>query len=129
MGSTITIIRFATCLKLRNQNPFYDLLWTTKYKANFKSLIPNLQNQFPTREQRLELSRVCNDAELAMNNGAMIRGPEGDTEGITEQRINTWFTNRRKGLSTPVTPSPTKGMTEKELELQSFYANCIEKML
>ena len=74
----------------------------------------NLQNQFPTREQRLELSRVCNDAELAMNNGAMIRGPEGDTEGITEQRINTWFTNRRKGLTTPVTPSPTKGMAEKK---------------
>ena len=69
-----------------------------------------IQNQFPTREQRLELSRVCNDAELAMNNGAMIRGPEGDTEGITEQRINTWFTNRRKGLTTPVTPSPTKGV-------------------
>ena len=49
-----------------------------------------------------------------MNNGAMIRGPEGDTEGITEQRINTWFTNRRKGLTTPVTPSPTKGTADKK---------------
>ena len=42
-----------------------------------------------------------------MNNGSPIRGPEGDTEGITEQRVNTWFTNRRKGLSTP---SPTRGI-------------------
>lgn len=41
-----------------------------------------------------------------MNNGSMVRGPEGDTEGITEQRVNTWFTNRRKGLTTP---SPTRG--------------------
>ena len=54
----------------------------------------------------MELARVCNDAELTMNNGSPIRGPEGDTEGITEQRVNTWFTNRRKGLSTP---SPTRG--------------------
>ena len=45
-----------------------------------------------------------------MNNGAVVRGPEGDTEGITEQRVNTWFTNRRKGLTTPVTPSPTRGV-------------------
>ena len=66
----------------------------------------HLQNHFPTREQRMELARVCNDAELTMNNGSPIRGPEGDTEGITEQRVNTWFTNRRKGLSTP---SPTRG--------------------
>ena len=51
-----------------------------------------------------------------MNNGAMIRGPEGDTEGITEQRINTWFTNRRKGLTTPVTPSPTKGTHTRDEE-------------
>lgn len=65
-----------------------------------------LQNQFPSREQRLELARVCNQAEVAMNNGSMVRGPEGDTEGITEQRVNTWFTNRRKGLTTP---SPTRG--------------------
>ena len=86
---------------------FVNLFIATK--KYFKSALITLQNQFPTREQRLELSRVCNDAELAMNNGAMIRGPEGDTEGITEQRINTWFTNRRKGLTTPITPSPTKG--------------------
>lgn len=66
------------------------------------------KNQFPTREQRLELARVCNEAEIAMNNGLPIRGPEGDTEGITEQRVNTWFTNRRKGLASP---SPTKGVT------------------
>ena len=39
-----------------------------------------------------------------MNNGHPIRGPEGDTEGITEHRVNTWFTNRRKGIATP---SPT----------------------
>jgi len=38
-----------------------------------------------------------------------VRGPEGDTEGITEQRVNTWFTNRRKGLGTPITPPPQKG--------------------
>ena len=44
-----------------------------------------------------------------MNNGMPIRGPEGDTEGITEQRVNTWFTNRRKGL---LTPSPTRGEQE-----------------
>ena len=35
----------------------------------------------------------------------LSQGPVGDTEGITEQRINTWFTNRRKGLATP---SPTR---------------------
>lgn len=64
------------------------------------------KNHFPTREQRLELGRVCHEAEIAMNNGMPIRGPEGDTEGITEQRVNTWFTNRRKGL---LTPSPTRG--------------------
>ena len=69
-----------------------------------------LQNQFPSREQRLELARVCNQAEVAMNNGSMVRGPEGDTEGITEQRVNTWFTNRRKGLTTP---SPTRGKCER----------------
>jgi predicted XRE-type DNA-binding protein len=62
------------------------------------------KNRFPTREQRAELSRICNEAESAMNNGEPVQGPSGDTEGITEQRINTWFTNRRKGL---VTPSPT----------------------
>ena len=68
-----------------------------------------LQNQFPSREQRVELARVCNEAEIAMNNGSMVRGPEGDMEGITEQRVNTWFTNRRKGLTTP---SPTRGKCE-----------------
>ncbi|XP_003390473.1 PREDICTED: hepatocyte nuclear factor 1-alpha-A-like isoform X1 [Amphimedon queenslandica] len=64
------------------------------------------KNRFPTREQRLELSRICCEAESAMNNGEplQVQGASGDSEGITEQRINTWFTNRRKGL---VSPSPT----------------------
>ena len=56
---------------------------------------------------------MCNEAEIAMNNGSMVRGPEGDMEGITEQRVNTWFTNRRKGLTTP---SPTRGMCEERRE-------------
>lgn len=61
-----------------------------------------LQNQFPSREQRLELVRVCNQAEVSMNKGSRVQLPEGDTEGITEQRVNTWFTNRRNP------PSPTR---------------------
>ncbi len=74
------------------------------------------QNQFPTRDQRLDLARICNEAEVAMNNGAKVRGPEGDTEGITEQRVNTWFTNRRKGLGTPITPPPpNKGRASTQL--------------
>lgn len=75
----------------------------------FTSVPVPIQNQFPTRDQRIDLARICNEAEVAMNNGAEVRGPEGDTEGITEQRVNTWFTNRRKGLGTPITPSPNKG--------------------
>ena len=53
-----------------------------------------------------------------MNNGSPIRGPEGDTEGITEQRVNTWFTNRRKGLSTP---SPTRGIRTVEPPNKGHY--------
>lgn len=55
-----------------------------------------------------------------MNNGALARGPEGDTEGITEQRVNTWFTNRRKGLGTPITPPPSKGACLYMLKLASY---------
>lgn len=55
-----------------------------------------------------------------MNNGSPVRGPEGDTEGITEQRVNTWFTNRRKGLSTP---SPTRG---RRGEWTEQYTLCLE---
>ena len=78
-------------------------------KSDLKLSVPGpIQNQFPTRDQRMDLARICNEAEVAMNNGAEVRGPEGDTEGITEQRVNTWFTNRRKGLGTPITPPPNK---------------------
>ena len=54
------------------------------------------KNRFPTREQRLELSRICNEAEQAIAEDRPWNIPDGEWERINETRIYTWFTNKRK---------------------------------
>ncbi|KAI6660877.1 hepatic nuclear factor 1 (Hnf-1) transcription factor [Oopsacas minuta] len=54
------------------------------------------KNRFPTREQRLELARICNEAEQAIAEDRPWNIPDGEWERINETRIYTWFTNKRK---------------------------------
>lgn len=54
------------------------------------------KNRFPTREQRLELARICNEAEQAITEDRPWNIPDGEWERINETRIYTWFTNKRK---------------------------------
>ena len=54
------------------------------------------KNRFPTREQRLELARICNEAEQVIAEDRPWNIPDGEWERINETRIYTWFTNKRK---------------------------------